>query len=273
MSGFSPEWLALREGADSRSRWPDAVARLAQWPALAGSARIVDLGSGTGSNCRHLAPRLGRGHDWLLVDHDAALLARASTLCSGIPGVRSLDTMQLDLATRLDRLPLQGTVLLTASALLDLVSESWLTQLVERCTAAALPVLIALSYDGRMQMTPADPDDAWIRSAVNAHQMIDKGFGPALGPTAIARAQALFGSSGHQVFTARSDWLLDAGDANLQRELIHGWADAAAELHAAAQDRVRQWQQRRLACVDSGSSTLLVGHEDLLTFPGAARAS
>jgi SAM-dependent methyltransferase len=277
MSGFSAEWLALREAADARSRWPDAVARLAGRPELSRPALIVDLGSGTGANCRYLAPRLGRSngprHDWLLVDHDAALLAQATAACESLPALRSLRTAELDLAASLQRLPQAGAALLTASALLDLVSESWLAQLAGQCRDAALPALFALSYDGRMQLTPAVPDDDFVRDAVNDHQRRNKGFGPALGPTAVARARALFTACGYDVSSARSDWQLDARDAPLQRALIEGWASAAAELHPDAAERVKRWAQRRLACVDAGSSTLVVGHEDLLALPGPAAAA
>jgi SAM-dependent methyltransferase len=270
MSGFSADWLALREAADARSRWPQAAATLARGLALAAPARIVDLGSGTGANCRYLAPRLGRRHDWLLVDHDAELLARATAACAALPSLQTLRTARLDLATDLEHLPLAGAALLTASALLDLVCESWLQQLAERCRAASLAALFALSYDGRMQLAPADPDDDWIRDAVNDHQRGDKGFGPALGPTAALRARALFTAQGYQVSSARSDWQLDAGDAPLQRALLAGWAQAAAQLQPAAANRARLWEQRRLAFVAAGSSALVVGHEDLLALPGPA---
>jgi len=272
MSGFSAEWLALREAVDARSRWASATTGLEDLPGLAGTALIIDLGSGTGANCRYLSPRLGRRHDWLLVDHDASLLARATSGCGSLPSLQSVRTVELDLAAQAERLPLAGAALLTASALLDLVSEAWLAQLVGQCRAAALPVLFALSYDGRMQMSPDDPDDGFIRDAVNAHQLRDKGFGPALGPAAVATARALFTDGGYAVSCARSDWQLDAHEAGLQRALIEGWAAAAEELHPEAAGRVRRWTGRRLGCVAAGTSRLVVGHEDLLALPGPATA-
>ena len=41
---------------------------------VAGAAALMDLGAGTGSMFRFLAPIIGRGQDWILVDADAALL-------------------------------------------------------------------------------------------------------------------------------------------------------------------------------------------------------
>ena len=65
MSGFSAEWLALREPLDARSRSAELVARL-RADAPDGTRRIVDLATGTGANLRYLAPRLGGDQDWLV---------------------------------------------------------------------------------------------------------------------------------------------------------------------------------------------------------------
>jgi hypothetical protein len=50
--------------------------------------------------------------------------------------------------------------------------------MVKRVAAHALPVYAALIYDGRIDLSPADPLDAAIAPAVNAHQRSDKGVGP-----------------------------------------------------------------------------------------------
>ncbi|MDJ0891981.1 MAG: class I SAM-dependent methyltransferase, partial [Gammaproteobacteria bacterium] len=73
MSGFSGEWLALREPVDDRSRSGTLVTRLSA-RAPEGRLRVLDLGAGTGANLRYLAPRLGGEQEWLLVDHDSSLL-------------------------------------------------------------------------------------------------------------------------------------------------------------------------------------------------------
>ena len=80
MSGFSAEWLALREPYDLRRATPtvlDAVAAAFRRPA---SIAIVDLACGTGSTLRALAPRLPARQDWRLVDNDLSLLARAPAM-------------------------------------------------------------------------------------------------------------------------------------------------------------------------------------------------
>jgi hypothetical protein len=276
VTGFSAVWLALREAADSRARDASLTAQLAQFarparpaqPAL--PARFIDLACGTGANLRYLAPRVVTDLElslvgeqrWLLVDRDAALLARIGN----VAGCR-IETRQLDLVTGLHSLAFEPGIVVTASALLDLVSDRWLTPLVERISASRCAALFALSYDGRISLTPTDPDDEWICQLVNRHQLGDKGFGPALGPHAGQRTAELFRDAGYHVHTARSDWNLLPAEQRLQQALLEGWAAAAMELVPDEADRCRHWLARRLAHVANEASRITVGHEDVLALP------
>ena len=72
----TPDWLALREPADAAARVPALVDRLR--PHLPdGPLTVRDLGCGTGSMGRWLAPLLAGPHQhWVLHDRDATLLDR-----------------------------------------------------------------------------------------------------------------------------------------------------------------------------------------------------
>ncbi len=262
MIGFTAEWLSLREPADTAARDVTLAARLAEKTREHAPARFIDLGCGTGANLRYLAPRLGGLQEWLLVDSDIRLLqqVRGTAHCQ-------LETRCVDLATGLDALELAAETVVTASALLDLVSDRWLMKLTERCRASRATALFALSYDGRMTLAPADVDDEWIRWLVNRHQLGDKGFGPALGPGAATRACELFADVGHEVQSASSDWILEPGDRLLQQRLIEGWAQAAAEVVPNEATRCRKWLERRLVHLAAGTSRTTVGHQDILAGP------
>jgi len=267
VTAFSAEWLALREPADARARDGALTARLAKFAQNAhrhSPAHFIDLACGTGSNLRYLAPHVGADSQWLLVDSDAALLEKVAP----VPGHR-IETRPLDLVTDLHTLDFAPDVIVTASALLDLVSERWLTQLVERCRANRCAALFALSYDGGITLTPADPDDDWIRQLVNCHQLGDKGFGPALGPGGWQRAAELFEEAGYIVHTAPSDWDLPPAERLLQQSLLEGWAGAAMEMASNEAHRCRGWLARRSAHVANETLRISVGHRDVLVLPGA----
>ena len=256
MTRFTADWLRLREPADATARAPELVAPFARGARR--PLRIVDLASGTGANFRYLAPRLGEPQDWLLVDHDPALLAAAGG------GAR---TLTFDLARSLEALPFEQFDLATASALLDLVSAPWLERLAARCAAARVGVLFALTYDGLIEWLPSDPADERVRSLVNRHQRTDKGFGPALGAAASAAATKRFGEVGYEVRSARSDWQLGSSDTALQLALIADWTQAAAEVAPEQKAWLQDWAGRRRAFLATGRSRLRVGHVDISGWP------
>jgi predicted O-methyltransferase YrrM len=259
MAGFSAEWLALREPVDHAARSLDLTrALLATLPGDR-PLGVLDLGAGSGSNLRYLLDAATRRADFLLIDHDPALLAL-------IPKAPWIQTRCMDLATLGDPTIFDGREVVTASALLDLVSDQWLQALAALCAARGAAVLFALTYDGLIGCSPEDPDDGLIVALVNEHQRTDKGFGPALGPDAPGAAARCFEQFGYKVQRARSDWRLASDRRELQRRLIEGWAQAATEIAPARARVVDGWRDRRLAHVAAGWSEIVVGHEDFAAF-------
>ena len=274
---FSPDWLALREAADHRARAGALVERLrVDWRAR-GWTRIVDLGSGTGSNLRYLAPRLPGPQQWTLIDHDADLLARAEAAGT----TAEVRCVQGDL-TEAGLPAVAQADLVTCSALLDLVTEDWLDRLARACRAAGCGAYLALTYDGAMQWSAAasgddgpggagDPDDAAIREAVNAHQRRDRGPATALGPDAAAAAETLLRAVGYRTWRLPSPWRLGPAERALALALIDGWEEAALDLSPppAEARRIRAWAWRRRRTA-AGRFGLAVGHQDVLALPSPA---
>ena len=76
MSGFSAEWLKLREPYDLRARNTDVLNAVLDLLAGKPSVTVVDLACGTGSTFRALSPHIEARQHWRLVDNDLSLLAR-----------------------------------------------------------------------------------------------------------------------------------------------------------------------------------------------------
>jgi len=291
VSNFSLQWLSLREPLDAASRAAQigaGVRELLRPRRSAAPVQIVDLGAGAGSNLRYVVPLLGGSQDWSLVDRDVTLLdavmgqmqawasasVRARVVASDQQITISASQFEcrirricLNLATDLDRLVLPNDALVSASALLDLVSESWLRTLAARAAHAAATVWFALSYDGRIGCRPAEPEDPEVRELFNAHQLTDKGFGAALGPAAGRVVEQVFKERGYRTWCAPSDWRIGPTQQRLQHALIDGWCDAACELAPHRTPQLRHWQGRRRAHIDAGRSQLLVGHVDMAGCP------
>jgi hypothetical protein len=153
--------------------------------------------------------------------------------------------------------------LVTAAALLDLVSHDWLEAFARRCRAARAAVLLALTYDGRTTAKPAEPEDPVVLAMFNRHQLFDKGFGPALGMRAPGAAEAAFEAHGYELRVATSDWVIEPKDHALQLALLDGWLGVALEIAPESRLALTSWHQRRRAHVLAGRSELRVGHVDL----------
>ena len=265
MTGFSSEWLALREPYDLAARNTTVLdAMLAAFRGQ-GSISVVDLACGTGATLRAIGKRLAARQSWRLVDNDIGLLGTAATL--GRPPEVTVTARAVDLVRDLE-LALDGPVdLITTSALLDLVSEDWLERLLVEAAARRLPVYAALSYDGRVSFDPPHRFDADIVAAVNRHQHGDKGFGPALGPDAAVSAAAIVKRVGYSFVEGPSDWTFGQADQAIQQEVLRGFAAAAGELGDLPAGRVEDWLTRRLDLVAAGSSSMRVGHVDFFAMP------
>jgi hypothetical protein len=281
VSSFGLGWLSLREQCDHAARSAELADRFAA--ALGRAPLLIDLGCGTGSNLRYLAPKIAGPNRWCCVDNDGALLRAAprevqrwaqdrgwahqlkgKDLVLARPAGEIVVTFaRRDLAR--EGLPEDaGVVGLTASALLDLTSVAWLESLAEACRGR--PLLMALSFDGCLAFEPAAPEDEDVRARFVAHQRTDKGFGPALGPEAAAYLADRLRAGGCAVTTERSDWQLGASDQALLRATLEGIIEAVGE---TAPDRgLQRWATRRREQLASGALRLTVGHVDLLALPG-----
>ena len=262
--GFSADWLRLREPYDTAARDPDLLRQLATWAERRDEIRVVDLGSGTGSNLRRTAPALGCRQDWTLIEWDRALIAAGERQLP--PGPTTWRYRRLDLSVDLDRVGDEPCHLLTASALIDLVSAPWLERLASLRRRLGAALYVTLSYVGGVRWSPADPYDATAMALVDAHQHTDKGFSPALGPEAAPALAAILAREG-RVSTGASPWRLGPDDTELQRLLLEIYSGAALELTPAAGDELRGWALRRHEFIAAGRSHLEVGHQDLLFLP------
>jgi hypothetical protein len=252
---FDAGWLALREPHDRAAR--SRVLAGAFLGLLPRGARVADLACGSGANARYLAA-LGRPDlRWLRLDADADLLARAG-------GGR-----RIDLARPRRSLDLGGCRGVTASALCDLVSGRWIDALIRDAARHRLPVLLALTIDGRVTLSPGDRDDGAVLSLFRRDQRRDKGFGPALGPAAPLRIAAALRRQGYRLRCARSDWRLGPADAAILDALVCGFAAVSRPGVSEA------WLGRRRKQIAGRRLAASVGHVDMLASfpPQSAQAS
>lgn len=276
---FSGQWLETREPADHAARSEALTDTLAQWLMTRydqrslheGSApplQLVDIGTGRGSNPAYLVPRVPVPQQWTLVEPDLGLLQAATRRVEALDAPASPLDLELS-ADNLESVLPADADLITASALIDLVSESWLAAFAAAIARRRAAVLVVLSYSGQFDLAPPHPSDALVQNLVNQHQHGDKGSGSALGPEATGALAQHLKVDGYQVRTTESPWCLggDGKDAALIDMLMAGWAKAAVEQDGQAIGAVNRWLSDRRGQLTRNELMVTVGHLDLLALP------
>mgnify|MGYP001236543286 FL=1 len=276
MSTFAAEWLALREGADVRARNRDVAHAVSAWFQLRDHITVVDLGSGTGANLRAVAPLLPPKQSWLLIDHDEALFAAAKlelrkwadhaepagSILKLKKGGADIEVQfkVADLAQDVGSALTGNPGLVTASAFFDLVSADFIRAISRQAGLARAAFYATLTYNGVQRWSPHRPADSQMAAAFNRHQMTDKGFGPAAGPTAAGLLADQFRLEGYTVLEGESPWVLGQNDRSLLEELQRGHALAVLETKALDAKSVETWVKVIRAAAE-------VGHTDVFATP------
>jgi SAM-dependent methyltransferase len=280
MTGFSADWLSLRESADHAARDRALLQRLADALAERETPEIIDLGCGTGSNLRAIAPALPqmRQH-WRLVDYDGALLVAAREHLGAWADSASRDGdalelikdgrhlhvsfIQADLARDIDPVLDPAPDLVTAAALFDLCARDWIRFFANAVTRRRSIFYTALTYDGHEIWQPPHPADSAVLAAFHAHQITDKGFGRSAGPEATQALHEAFSNLDYTVETAESPWRLSQADGALIAALAEGQAEAVKQTGQVDEARLASWRDARTG----DGVSCLIGHQDLLALP------
>ena len=276
----SGDWLALREPEDAVARSLD-LARAAAALLTEGPVVVHDLGSGTGSMMRWLAPLLPGPQSWFL--HDWSTILTGQAITQARPSDRDNTEISVfgrtvnlvDLSTE----DLAGSSLVTASALLDVLTSPEIHTIVGACIAAKAPVLFSLSVTGGVHFDPPDERDAAFENAFNAHQLRDANGRRQLGRYGAPIASGLFAEAGWQVRKTTTQWRLDHHQSGLLGEWFCGWVDAAVEQDPQLGTEADRYRRDRLAQIELGEHgevgehgglgglSVLVDHVDVLAWP------
>ncbi|MFC8679938.1 SAM-dependent methyltransferase [Microbacterium ureisolvens] len=275
ISTATPGWLALRAPADDAARsadLADELAGLVNRHASSAPLLLHDLGAGTGSMTRWLAPRLPGPQRWVLRDGDADILEHLDlrTVVDADGGHIDSEVVVEDLE-HLPRDAFEGAAAVAASALLDVVTEAEAAHVLAACIAAGAPVLFSLTVTGSVRVRPSarhqELEDA-IAAAFNDHQRRDAEGRRMLGPDAVAVVAALFADAGWHVRRAATPWRLRPSERALAAQWLDGWVGAAVAHRPDLAEPAGEYLRGRLAQSAAGRLRVTVSHEDLLAWPG-----
>lgn len=284
---FDADWLSQREEHDHAAR--DARLALALSAALPERPRLLDLGAGTGSLFRWLAPILGRAQAWTLVDADLGLIQRAFAeteawakakgwttswpsrqvlLVHTSTGAWRMEGLITDLREAPRNLPLDRADAVVNTALCDLVSRAWVERMAQGLGQHRLPFYAALNVSGHERFFPPHPADRLVARGFRRDQARDKGFGGvALGPDAPSAMARAFGAAGYTVLRAPSDWRIGRDASDFAAAVAIGHAAAARAKLPRHVGAVTNWLATRERQGRHHVLSARIGHTDLLALP------
>jgi hypothetical protein len=218
---------------------------------------------------RWLAPLLPGPQTWVLHDWNANLVDRATNGAVPLDRERrrvSISTRTAELA-HLDPEHLDGASLVTASALLDVLTVQEIRAVIDACVAVGCPVLLSLSVTGAVRLEPPDPRDDVFAASFNAHQQRRAGGRRLMGLDGVALAQRLFLEAGWSIRRSASCWRLGDHDPRLLEQWFDGWCDAALEQRADLEVEREGYRALRSSQLRRGALSAVVVHTDLLAWP------
>lgn len=286
MTAADPTWLDLRIPFDDAAKHhslPLLDRMAAHIGAVSndssGPVTIIDIGAGTGNSAlwfdHHLGQRLpDRTLRWVLVDSDPEALAMAA---ENLPAAQTCAAPITQLPRIADQVmanqsPGAGRLVITCSALLDVLTDEDVTAIVETLVDHRGFGLLLLSITGQWRLDPADPDDDALHRAFSTHQHRAGRLGADAPETLLEAAHR----AGVTTATSASPWQLHApADHEFIDRFLAERVDAVVEYDPNLENTAGQWLQRRRAQLDTGL-TITVDHLDLYldaTAPSQDRSS
>ena len=253
-----PDWLDLRAPFDDAARqYALPLLDRAAEALRVGPERplvVIDIGAGTGNSMRwfdrHLRERLpGRSLHRVLVDADEAALdiaaqrfsTKVTTVAASIDSLPDVAAQALADAELDSTQP--GNLLITGSALLDVLTPADMVAIAETLHRFSGSGLFLLSISGRWRLTPPHPDDELLDEAFSRHQCRGSRLGTQAAPALGAEARR----TGAQVESSLSPWHLKAPrDTEFLTRFLTERVDAAIEADPQLAATGQAWLAERL---------------------------
>ena len=256
MEKFSSDWLSLREQEDLLARNTKVLECVKNYLRNEQRLNILDIGCGTGATMRVLQPEFTQPQHWTLLDADKELLVQAQ--CFNQPLVYdsniTMKTECVDLTEDFGFLQRKCSIV-TATAFLDLVSESWIQKFAQALKDNNHRFYCSITPTCSIELIPIESLDDEVINAFNTHRYTDKGFGLSLGGDAAKYTLEIFQNLGYQLTSAFDTW----GNRHpnkafrkiLNLKLIEGISHAASQTKLLDPLELEHWSKSRLDSIQN----------------------
>ena len=258
MHEFQNKWLNLRESIDRNSRNQKILYLINNFYKNNSHIKIIDLGSGTGSNYRFLKSRLSNNQYWSFVDISYQSTSFFKKNIKYSSKIKKTNFKIVDAINNLNKIKFNEYNLVTGSAFLDILPNKWFKKF-HRLNADTEIVYFALNYDGNFKFLPKHKDDKKIVNIFNKDQKSDKGIGElAVGPNCTSIIKKVFKTT-HKTFVLDSTW-----DVNKNYEFQTYFLKFCKDIINKNKLNLDQWLEFRLRLIKEKNSRFILKNNDFL---------
>ena len=258
MHEFQNKWLNLRESVDRNSRNKKILYLINKFYKNKKNIRIIDLGSGAGSNFRFLKPRLSNNQYWSFVDisHQSTNFFKKNIKFSS--KIKKTNFKIVDVINNLNKITFNDYNLVTGSAFLDILPKKWFKNF-HKLNIDTEIVYFALNYNGYFKFFPKHKDDKKILDIFNKDQKSDKGIGEvAVGPNCSKIINSVFKKS-HKTYVLDSTW-----DVNKNFEFQIYFLNFCKDIIEKNKLNLDHWLEFRLKSIKEKNSRFILHNTDFL---------
>ncbi|MDF5709200.1 MAG: hypothetical protein PUP90_16430 [Nostoc sp. S4] len=277
------EWLELRIPYDAKGRNSTVEASCQQYLNKHKSLKIVDLGAGTGANCRYYLSKISQDREWFLVEQNQELLEIAFErliIWAQENGYESkLQNSILVLKNEVDKITIHKIVgsilelenlidlktfdLAVANAVFDLFSENQFQTLLECLKKYQLPLLATINYTGT-NFTPQSEGDSSFIEYYNQHMQRPQDFGRGMGPDCGASMGEVMQRIDMKVIQGESPWEISSSDPVFLQLFLGFMEESIPEIlqEATLEHELNTWLQKKQQMIAQNQLSCKVTHQD-----------
>ena len=205
MHKFNNNWLRLRETVDKKSRNLKVIKLINNKYNHKDNIKIIDLGTGAGSNYNYLKPKFKFNQDWLFTDISSNSMNYFKENLKLSQKITSTKFKIFDVISDLDKIKFNNFNIVTGSAFLDILPKNWFYKF-HKYNLKTDIILFAINYNGSFKFFPKHKYDKNIVNFFNMDQKTDKGIGlKAVGPDCSQLIKKTFKNT-HYTYLMNSNW-------------------------------------------------------------------
>lgn len=247
------------------------------------SLRIVDIGSGSGNNFKHLSLCFEQNQHWTLVEHDPRLCKAAVTLLADHGRMRGYDvaqnefslsmlkgehrivveTIQINLLEVAQHINLNEVDLVSDSAVFDLFSLKQYQSFVQKVFKAGACIHSVLNYMG-MSFRPMKKHDQQMIDLYEKHMLRPQEFGQGMGSKSGRIMHQHLKEIDALAASGISSWQIESGAISMQTQLIDFMEEAIPELDLSVEEKAHfeEWLPEKRAMIADETLAIQVDHYD-----------